>query len=59
MLALVCFLIALILASGQVYLHAITKPPTIITAAKDFNHAWAGQDKDGTGEREPIGELDR
>jgi len=52
-------LIALILASGQVYLHAITKPPTIITAAKDFNHAWAGQDKDGTGEREPIGELDR
>jgi hypothetical protein len=38
---------------------AIIKPPRRRAAAKDFDYAWAASGKDGTGEREPIGELDR
>ena len=59
LLALVCLLIAQIETSGQDNVWATIKPPTIATAAKDFDYAWAASGKDGTGEREPIGELDR
>ena len=47
------------LSFGLGLLPAIIKPPRIARAAKDYDYAWAASGEDGTGEREPIGELDR